>query len=118
MDAGPAGIHDNGLDSLLSVEATSLLTLDFVAAFAITVYYCNFKKIKNKLINTFRCLYIMVSQPSVEAIERYPLSDTDIRKVLGKDCKIIRYGDLDEYQWITLYCCMRHVKIVVIGSVS
>jgi hypothetical protein len=40
----------------------------------------------------------MVPQPSVEAVERYPLSDTDIRKVLGKDCKIIRYGDLDEYQ--------------------
>ena len=40
----------------------------------------------------------MVPDPTVQAIERYPLSDDDVRKVLGKGCKIIRYGDLDQYQ--------------------
>ena len=40
----------------------------------------------------------MAPKPSVEAVERYPLSDDDIRQVLGKGCKIMRYGDLDKYQ--------------------
>jgi hypothetical protein len=46
IDAGPAGIHDHALVSLLSVGGVAFA----FAAFAITVYYCNFRKIKNKLI--------------------------------------------------------------------
>ena len=39
MDAGPAGIHDNGVASLLYVVAVAFA---FVAAFAITDVKCNY----------------------------------------------------------------------------
>ena len=34
---------------------------------------------------------------NIKAIERYSLSDTDIRKVLGRGCRIIKYSELSKY---------------------
>ena len=33
----------------------------------------------------------------IEEIEHKSLYDTDIKKVLGKQCKIIKYNDLSKY---------------------
>ena len=40
----------------------------------------------------------MVPLPgNIESIERYSLSDTDIRKVLGRRRRIIKYSELSKY---------------------
>ena len=36
-------------------------------------------------------------QESIKAIERYSLSDADIRKVLGRKCRIIKYREFSKY---------------------
>ena len=34
---------------------------------------------------------------NLAAIERYSLSDTDIRRILGRRCRIIKYNELSKY---------------------
>ena len=44
----------------------------------------------------------MVPLPdNLEAIERYSLSDSDIRKILGRRCRIIKYNELSKYSDLT-----------------
>ena len=33
----------------------------------------------------------------IETVEKYSLSDSDIRKILGRSCKIIKYSELSKY---------------------
>ena len=36
----------------------------------------------------------------IEAAEKYSLSDSDIRKILGRGCKIVKYSELSNYNTI------------------
>ena len=36
-------------------------------------------------------------QESIKAIERYSLSDADVRKILGRKCRIIKYSEFSKY---------------------
>jgi hypothetical protein len=45
----------------------------------------------------------MVPLPeNIESIEGYSLSDTDIRKVLGRRCRLIKYSELSKYSDLDL----------------